>query len=195
MDNGTKNYTPLAPKFLHKNQKTNLGSTVLMNVSSVMVAIALVLGIYINKSGSQSQTLSSKADEKMVCTSVVQNPTSVTAHYNEKGVVKEVKADDTLQTNTVTFSWDSINNASSYFAVLAKGTADQTKNTDPITGGGIETKVPTYTFTDIKPGTYTLYVRSRRVEKGLPFDGFSNVDPNNCKAAVFSLPLFSFSVK
>lgn len=184
------------PVFAQTNEnKTKNGSFLTTYLLSFFIAIAIVFIVYLSLEISRPITYKSKAseynaDESLCIKDNIVNPSKVTAKVNIDGKEVEVKNGDTIKAGEITFEWQPITNAYSYYVLLSNEAVSEKGIIDPVTKGK-EIKETKFTALGLESNTkYYFLIRTKSTKKN-----FALVfpTPGNCNFVVAALPVFQFT--
>lgn len=187
MDQTTYNYTPLSKNFFHSvsSKKT----IVFTSASSFLIALSLTGLVYLNRLTMNPQTVTTNASAMSCPSGFPTNPTAVKASTVVDNQIVDLKNNQKINAFQVTFDWEPVAGAKSYFVELTSN-KNNLKKINPADTGK-ETNQSNYKFDNLRPNTtYYLLIRSRYPDNKL---GFSLPNPNDCSDVVPAASLFSFT--
>lgn len=197
MEPNLRNFTPLADHFFHSTKRNRVqGNFFVLNGGSFLIALALLTSVYITQINHKSNTLNTNAATKYSCPPDVPNPTGISATTIIDNKLIDVKSDTTITSTNITVHWEPVADAQHYYIVLSGDKGVPRPNTDPIAAGK-KTDKTSYTFLDLQPGDYYVYVRtvSNKKDKYGYAAGVVFPTPGVCTVFYAANPSLHFTVK
>lgn len=184
------NYTPLHKDYLSSSSNKNKASFLFFNASSFLMAALLISGIYLTNASKKATIINSQASEvKLRCPSPLPYPSVIQATTVNDNKIVDVRPGDKIDALQITFSWEPIEQAESYYVMLSKSNGIN-EVIDPIVHG-TKTLKTKHTFFNLDPATTYHFFTRIRTKTG----SYSMIypTPGNCSNILPARSYFQFS--